>query len=242
MHYSRFLLLGPCVLLLSACQAWEGIKQDMVDLDLTMPSLTSTETPAEELVLNNNCPHSEVVSELGAINEFSNPAAPTPENLVIRATISGLKSACTFGEKSMTVDIKVAFEAALGPQAATRSAAHIYPFFVAVIAPNGDILAKEIFTAPLTFSGNQGSYFESLRQIIPVYNPEQGPRYKVLVGFQLTQEQLAYNRFVIAEQKKAAEATAKAAEEAAKAAKNAPAHPSAAPTAAPAGAPMVLVP
>lgn len=57
-------------------------------------------------------------------------------------------------------------------------------------------MAKEVFAASLNFGSGASSanYYESLRQIIPVKHGTNSGKYKVLVGFQLTHEQLAYNR------------------------------------------------
>jgi hypothetical protein len=252
MKQLRLCVLGFAVLFLPSCQAVQDMTADLQDVD--MPSLSSSEPQAEEFLLQGNCPSTEVVKELDVLNEFTDANNPVAANLISRTAITDVKSTCSFGEKSMTVDLKVAFDGVIGPQSALRNGNFNYPFFVAVTAPNGDILAKEVFSAPLSFDGGltRSTYHESLRQIIPVYNPEQGPRYKVLVGFQLTPEQLAYNRLVIEKQKEAARLAAEAAKKAAQNAKQPVVikeqttttitTPGPAPTPAPVGAPVVLVP
>ena len=96
------------------------------------------------------------------------------------------------------------FAGTLGPQARAASGQKPFfshPFFVAITSDNGDILAKEIFAASLTYPAGADSqtYTERLRQVIPIDNRDRGANYKVLVGFQLTPDQLAYNRKKLAE-------------------------------------------
>jgi hypothetical protein len=123
----------------------------------------------------------------------------------------------------VTVDLKVFFEGTLGPmgQAAPQPTVS-YPFFVAVTSPSGAILAKEVFSAPMTYSaGGQETYVETMRQIIPIPNKEAGDHFKVLAGFQLSQDQLNYNRAVIASEEAAAKERARVQKEAAENAKRA---------------------
>ena len=142
--------------------------------------------------------------------------------------MSESQSTCTYNDRSVTVDLKLAFDGNLGPKGRKTSKDKpffSYPFFVAVTSPSGKILAKEIFAASMTYDAGQNEqiYFETLRQIIPTDNRSQGAGYKVMIGFQLAEKQLDYNRKIIEADRIAAEkaeaermAAEKAAKEAAK--------------------------
>lgn len=198
MKQLRFLAFSLCIFALSACDTMDGIMSDLGDIE--MPTLSSDSEPeSEQFVVSASCPNAKVVEELGTINEFMDISDLADYNLVSSVEITGLESSCTYSDTSMTVDLKLAFEGNLGPRARQQSGDtpfFSYPFFVAVTSPRGDILAKEIFAASMTYESGQNrqNYYESLRQIIPVDSRSDGARHKVLVGFQLSQDQLAYNR------------------------------------------------
>ena len=215
MKQIRLFALGISVLALSACQTWDGVMQDMGSLDL--PTLDSNSAPvdsrADALVSNADCPQIETVDELSAYTEFSQPTPQQPPLLISGARLGPIESSCVYAAKSVTVDLKLTVQGERGMQSGTTAPVS-YPFFVAVTDPGGDIMAKEVFTAPINYAGGQTVHQETLRQIIPITDRSRGPKYKVLVGFQLNKDQLNFNRAEI--QRKFAEA--RAAEEAAKAA------------------------
>ena len=93
----------------------------------------------------------------------------------------------------------MAFESTLGEKGKLRKndkPFFSYPFFVAVTDPKGVIMAKEIFSASMTYDRNEDShtYYESMRQLIPLDRKSSAKRHKVLLGFQLDPAQLKYNR------------------------------------------------
>lgn len=197
MKQLRFFTLSICAIALSSCQAMDGLVQDIDSLDL--PSLSMSESSTDQLIYDGKCPHVEIVEELRAFNDFTDLSDPGDYNLISRATIAKIDTACSYDQRSVTVDLKMAFEGQLGPRAKTSASDKpffSYPFFVAVTGAGGDILAKEIFAASMTYPAgeNRQTYHENMRQIIPVESRDRGARYKILVGFQLNPDQLAYNR------------------------------------------------
>ena len=69
-----------------------------------------------------------------------------------------------------------------------------YPYFVAVTDEDGKILAKEIFAASVSYSSEQETIkqIETINQLLP--KTRDASDYTVLLGFQLNEEQLIYNR------------------------------------------------
>ena len=199
MKHLRFFALSLCIVGLSACQTFDGVVKDFESIKL--PSIgNSTEKSADELVYSGKCPSVEAVEELKSLSEFSDVSDQSDYNLVSSIKISNMQSACNYDERSVTIDLRMDFAGMLGPRG-TGSGSFSYPFFVAVTSANGDILAKEIFAAPITYGPGQTSqtYTEKMRQIIPIENRDRGSKYKILVGLQLTPDQLGYNRKKIAE-------------------------------------------
>jgi len=162
----------------------------------------SSKEKTYERLLADNCPAVDIVGELSSLSEFTNPQNPIEKNMISRVQISESSSLCEYTTKSVTVDLKLTFDGILGQQGRINSndkPFFTYPFFIAVVSPSGKILAKEIFAASMTYDQGKDHqlYYESLRQIIPVKGKRNGARHKIMVGFQLSPEQLAYNRALL---------------------------------------------
>jgi predicted small secreted protein len=225
MRRFRIVVTGlSLALLLAGCQTFEGLKKDLGDVGKSMSSSSSSSSSSlfssgpssEDFVSSGRCPQAEIVHDLGMLTEFTDPANPQETTLVSHATLTRVETACSFNEQSMIVDLKMTFEAMLGQQGRARAAdkpAFSYPYFVAVVSPGGDILAKEVFSAAIAFDvgSDRQVYHEELRQIIPVRNKDDSGRFKIMTGFQLGADQLEYNRLVIKRQQEEAAAAAAAA-------------------------------
>ena len=193
----RYFALLACVLTLPACETMDGFTKDLQSLNF--PSMSMTESGPENLIYEGKCPRVEVVDDLRTATDFADAGNMSATNLVSKADIARVESACAYDENTVTVDLSLTFAGTLGPQADTTGSKKTfmtYPFFVAVTSPSGDILAKEVFSANLTYDPGQTAqtYFDKMRQVIPVESQNRGSRHKILVGFQLSPDQLAYNR------------------------------------------------
>ena len=209
---NRFLLLSiisTSALLLSGCadlnHAYQTVSTSVKSTveNITTPSQRSATT--ENLLttdnVSKNCPHIEVINELASLSEFSDITQPKEYNLVSRVQIQKGASNCIYSAGNVRVDVKLILESVLGQQGQqTGAPSFTYPFFVAVTDQNNNILAKEVFSAAITHKDGElrQTYFENLRQIIPIETRADGKRHKILVGFQLSDDQLAYNRATLA--------------------------------------------
>ena len=92
--------------------------------------------------------------------------------------------------------METAFEiiAARGPKAETNRV--IIVFFAAIIYPDGKVIAKETFESRVEFPQNRRrvGVREQVVQQIPLTTQAAGQDYQILVGFQLTPDQLEYNQ------------------------------------------------
>lgn len=238
MKSKAYSLLILCVLGLSACQTWKGLEEDFSSIQSDFSSSSSTSyASSDSASLLSPCPRVEVVEDLAVLNDFENISKPSPDSLVSSVKLSKLQSTCGEKARSITVDLKLAFEGQLGPRGrinANDMPFFSYPYFVAVTAPSGEIMAKEVFAASITYNRGESSHthYETLRHIIPLDDTGRAGRYKVLVGFQLGQEQLAWNReqLRLAKQAEREAEKARKAAEAKAAAATMPAAGNAAPT------------
>ena len=114
-------------------------------------------------------------------------------DILVEADMSNLRAACEYDD--LRVDVDTAFEiiAARGPKAETNRV--IIVFFAGVISPDGRVIAKETFESRVEFPQNRRrvGVLEQVTQRIPLAAQVAGPDYQILVGFQLTPDQLEYN-------------------------------------------------
>jgi hypothetical protein len=147
-----------------------------------------------------------VVDDLKLLNQFTDEQAPRADNNVSSVAISNVSSRCTQGDKNVAVDLDITFDGVLGPKARKGNAdkpSFAYPYFVAITLPDGKILTKEVFGVTMSYGKDQNTLtqHEHMRQVIPVQG---GQAQQIVVGFQLTESQLAYNRSLEGKQNEAA--------------------------------------
>lgn len=192
----RVFILCAGALLLSSCQTAYDTAQSF---DASALPTAGGDTSVERLA-SNGCPPVEIVPELGTIIEFDEREKPSLDGMTSRLDMTNSNTTCKFRGNTMTVDLRLGFQGKLGPKVPQAGQPFFsYPFFVAIVSPGGSIVAKEIFGASITYEGGEQTkaYQENLRHIIPVKSRSHGAGHKIMVGFQLTPEQLSFNRYLI---------------------------------------------
>lgn len=139
------------------------------------------------------CPQVQIVGDASEVTQFQGEGRDLTD-VAMRGVILGFDGGCEYDDGGVTVDLLLDIAAARGP-AGTGDVAR-FDYFVAITDPTGDFLAKEIFTTEIALQGAaaRGGVREELEQQIPLDTPAAGDEYNVLVGFQLTPDQLDYNR------------------------------------------------
>ena len=204
--FSRSVRLSACLLclaLLSACgETVDGVVDDM-NRGIELGRAEARGYKGSERLLATPCPQIQIVKDLGSLSDFTDDQRTFYENMIAQMDIKKRQSSCELATSSATVDLALLFTGTLGPKARQQKSDKpflTYPFFVAVTGPNGKIMAKEIFAVSMSFETGETTrtHTEYLRQIIPVRSKETAFQYQVLVGFQLSPEQLNYNRAALA--------------------------------------------
>lgn len=213
MKSRKYFALFLCVITLAACQTMRGVEEDIGSIG-SSASLSADQDSSQKLI--GSCPVVEIVQDLAVYSDFAPPGETAPGDLVSSVGMSRSATSCAANKRSVTVDIQLAFDAVLGPRGRMSAGAKpffTYPYFVAVTDPSGKIMAKEIFAASFSFEAGEEQHHhqETLRHIIPLENPANVSNYRVLIGFQLTPDQLEYNRAAIAQAKAQSVASARAA-------------------------------
>lgn len=142
---------------------------------------------------NVKCPAVGVVGGIGSVSRFDGQGTRFTD-LAYRASLSETHSECSVDKDGVTVSVTVSTLAELGPAAASRTVD--FPYFVAITDTHDKVIAKQVFANNVTFKPdrNRTGSRDTLSQRIPLANPREADRYHVILGFQLTEDELAYNR------------------------------------------------
>lgn len=147
-------------------------------------------SPAEQF----DCPATAAVADATTLSKFLDGPGRDLTDVRYQVRLVDVLNKCSYDRTGVTVEMLVAFALELGPANPDRNAS--FPFFVAITDPSNEIIAKRIFTSSLAFPSNVGyvEHREELRQRIPLPKGGGASDYQVIVGLQLTEDELEYNR------------------------------------------------
>jgi hypothetical protein len=139
------------------------------------------------------CPRLGIVADTADLIRYRPGGGHDITDQLFSAQIGNVTGDCRVDKASANVDMKVSIVGERGA-ALTAPQADV-EYFVAVTGPGDQILAKETFRTRLDFAGrNRTGVAEELAQRIPLPEGSDPGAYHILVGFQLTPEELADNR------------------------------------------------
>ncbi len=143
------------------------------------------------------CPTMAALYDNSRIVQFSNPAEERYANIEYTGEFQGVRGLCRYaGEDPIVLSMNVDMAFGRGP--ASNSDRHTYRYWVAVTRRGRAPIEKEYFDIDVRFP--QGSavvtHTEEIEEIvIPRANDTvSGENFEILVGFDLTPEQLQFNR------------------------------------------------
>jgi predicted small secreted protein len=200
---SLICLSFACLFFLSACQTVDGIKRDTQILwDRLQPADTGKQdAQPDSLVppIAADCPSITIMPELKHLAEFSDPEKPGELNKISEITMVGVQSACKQHKEALSMQVEIVLSGKIGAKGRANKSdkPHFsYPYFIAVTDTTGAVLSKEVFAANVSYAPDQvdSKQIESITQTLPVTTKDDLSKYRVVIGFQLDEDQLAYNR------------------------------------------------
>ena len=143
------------------------------------------------------CPAVGSVYDAARVIQFDDSSEERYTDIRYTGEITDVRSFCRYtGDNPLTAEIQVDFAFGKGP--AADAASHDFGYWVAVTRRNGKVLAKEYYTVTAKFEGNSklsGATQKIDRITIPRADDSiAGTNFEILVGFDLTDEELAFNR------------------------------------------------
>jgi hypothetical protein len=135
-----------------------------------------------------SCPSISILTDATRITQMKNG------RIDLKAEIREPEIACTVANGKAKSKLTFWVKGAIAPTADV--AARNVPYFVAIIV-EGEVIGKEVFELALPFEGTDRKLMvkEKVARIdIPVAEGKHAEDYAVTIGFQLTEEQVEYNR------------------------------------------------
>ena len=139
------------------------------------------------------CPRASVVGDLATITKFRDGPGRDVTDVRFEGEIYDVLVQCKYDRRAVTVDLQVAVRGTRGPADTTRKTS--FEYFVALADPQRNIVAKERFAVEFEFRDARTTLarVEELEPRIPVGSPQEAENYELLIGFQLTPEEIDWN-------------------------------------------------
>lgn len=142
------------------------------------------------------CPDANILANTAILPAFDPKAGADPSNVVYTAQVIDVRTRCDYSKRANKIDanVRVTFKATRLPGGG--EAHYKVPYYVAVTS-GGEIVGKDIHW--LEFDFPRGAAETRMEQLvdsieIPVARDKKSYQYHLLVGFQLTQSQIDYNK------------------------------------------------
>ena len=177
----RAALIGALTVLVSGCAAYDWL-------------FANTPAPSQ-------CPEVSVLPDARDVIRFSPGVGRDISDVVIQGEISDVAATCSpdinkkTQEGTVSQDLTLVIDVQRG--VADRDRKGTFEYFVAVTDSSGNVLSREKFSVTVEFAGNRTRLRvtdEPVLLQVPLRAGKTGSDFKIFVGFQLTPEELDYNR------------------------------------------------
>jgi hypothetical protein len=140
------------------------------------------------------CPRATILSEGSSVTKFRDGTGRDLTDVTAQADIVDVAVECSYDRGGVDVAMQLAIAATRGP--ADRARVADFDYFVAVADAQRNILAKEVFRVRFQFPQTQSrvGQIEEIAPRIPLKDRADGVTYQIVVGFQLSPEELEWNR------------------------------------------------
>lgn len=139
------------------------------------------------------CPDTGLILAASKLTSFNTETA-SEADMVVDATLGNYRGACRFRQETLEFMLEVDIAARRGA-AGDKLKKAAFPYFVAILDPAENVLQRQGFSTTVSFD-NTGNGVTTEKHILRLPLPDKKTvrQHKVVIGFELTPEQLAYNR------------------------------------------------
>jgi hypothetical protein len=158
-----------------------------------IPALQGCSTGSGESRGKLSCPATFVAPSLDTYRQFRPSGTTTPEDIQFGVRLASVRSTCHAEDQGIRVDTRVVFQVARNDPDFRQGD---FTYFVAVADPTQTILTKRIFALRVDFEPrqNQMRIVDEVTERLPLRDRSAGRSYAIIVGLQLSKQQLDLNR------------------------------------------------
>jgi hypothetical protein len=139
------------------------------------------------------CPNTLIAPDLDALTVMRPGGGTSPADIRLGVKLFSAKSSCTGDKSGVATNTDLLFVAARNDPDLKQSQ---FTYFVAIADAQQNILAKQDFTLQLEFAPkqNQMRISEAIKENLPLRNAAAAQNYTIVVGLQLSPEEVELNR------------------------------------------------
>ncbi len=146
------------------------------------------------------CPKATILEDTSTLTRFRDGPGRDLIDVDFTGTIEHLNGSCIFDvDKTdagvLNMDVQVEVRVDRGPANQDHQAK--FEYFVSILDSAGNVMTKEVFPFGVEFYGNKTTSRDSdapVSMVIPVTAKQESRDFTVFVGFQLSAEEIRYNR------------------------------------------------
>ena len=143
------------------------------------------------------CPATAVLADAVKVTKLRTGSGPAnPMNVVLSAEMTQARLDCDYDQSANTLSVDLDFQIRATPGPAATGDNPQLDFFVAVVDADNNIVAKTIYHSQAVLNGRPANtYTQSVNNFsVPLLMDRRPVDYQILTGFQLTPDELAFNR------------------------------------------------
>ena len=158
-----------------------------------VPALQGCSSGGNEVRGKLSCPATFVAPSLDAYRQFRPSGTTKPEDIQFGVRLTSVRSTCHAEEEGIRVDTRMVFQAVRNDPDFRQGD---FTYFVAIADAKQTILSKRIFALRVDFEPRQQQMriIDEITERLPVRDLTTGRNYAVIVGLQLSKQQLDLNR------------------------------------------------
>ncbi len=138
------------------------------------------------------CPRPAIADGAGNLSRFAGSGTASSD-LAFEAWIADIEGDCGYDDNVIDIDMNVTIVGRRGPAGSDGGQ---FTYFVALVRNDGTIIDRRAFAGEIDLVSTQsrGGFVDEIEQTVTLSEGEDGANYTIIVGFELTPEELEYNR------------------------------------------------
>ena len=142
----------------------------------------------------NICPSTAILDDAGELVRFASVPPKGPGDVVFSTRMKYISGVCDVDEKTVLMELSTAMEAIRGPANTKGEISFVY--FVAILAGDKTVLSRTKFPMIARFQGRETKldFADAITVTIPRKAGDLPKDYIVYLGFEMTPDELAFNR------------------------------------------------